>query len=356
MTAFGSASVWVLLGAHKGDNSQVLALAEGLGLPFRAIDLRYKWFAHVPAVCRSVSIAQLEDESRFEIVPPWPSLVLGIGQRSVPVARFIQRESAGRTKIVRLGDPMISPRHFDLVITTTQYAVRQADNVLRLPITISNQDKVRPDQLEERWLQAFARPRRLLVVGGKTSLWRFDTDVISDAAARLIQRAACEGGSVIAVTSPRTSPALLDAARAALGEQGVVSSACPRYGALLHAADEIHVTGDSVSMLSDAVAAGKPVGLIPLQPDGLARFLHIAGKARGRPFRMRRLDQFWNDLRDRGLIGTLEEPRCGQLQDYPMDVAVAAVRALLGETVPMSVKVPSKRASRPKPAPEAVAL
>jgi uncharacterized protein len=356
MTAFGSAAVWVLLGAHKGDNSQVLALAEGLGLPFRAIDLRYKWFGHLPAVCRSVCIAQLEDECRFEITPPWPSLVLGIGQRSVPVARLIQRESAGRTKIVRLGDPMISPRHFDLVITTTQYAVRQAENVIRLPITISNQDKVRPDRLEERWLQAFAHPRRLLVIGGKTSLWRFDTDVISDAAARLLEKAELEGGSVMAVTSPRTSPALLNAARAALGENAVVSGAFPRYGALLHGADEIHVTGDSVSMLSDAVAAGKPVGLIPLQPNGLATFLHIAGKARGRPFRMRQLDRFWNDLRIRGLVGTLEEPQCGQLQHCPMDVAVSAVRALLGEVVPMPVKVPPKRASPPKTAPKAVAL
>ena len=354
MTVFGSATVWVLLGAHKGDNSQVLALAEGLRLPFRVIDLRYKWFAHVPAVCRSVSIAQLENESRFEITPPWPSLVLGIGQRSVPVARFIQQASGGRTKIVRLGDPMISPRYFDLVITTTQYAVREADNVLRLPITISNQDKVRPDGFEEAWLQALPRPRRLLVIGGKTSLWRFEPDVIGDAASRLLERAEREGGSVMAVTSPRTSPALLDAARAALGDRAVVSSTFPRYGALLHGADEIHVTGDSVSMLSDAVAAAKPVGLIPLQPDGLATFLRVAGEVRGRPFRMRRLDQFWDDLRARGLVGTLQEPRWGRLDSCPMDTAVAAVRALLSDAVPIQVAAPQR--SAPRPVPKAAAL
>lgn len=354
MTTFGSAAVWVLLGAHKGDNSQVLALAEGLGLPFRAIDLRYRWFAHLPAVCRSMSIAQLEDEFRFEIAPPWPSLVLGIGQRSVPVARYIQQASDGRAKIVRLGDPMISPRYFDLVITTTQYAVRTAANVLRLPITISNQDKVRPDGFEEAWLQSFLRPRRLLVIGGKTSLWRFDPDVIGDAASRLLEKTKREGGSVMAVTSPRTSPALLDAARAALGERAVVSGTFPRYGALLHGADEINVTGDSVSMLSDAVAAGKPVGLIPLQPDGLATFLKVAGEIRGRPFRMRRLDQFWNDLRARGLVGTLEEPRYGRLGSCPMDTAVASVRALLGDAAPVQIAGP--RSSGPKSAPKAAAL
>src|SRR5579872_6288151 len=107
MTASGRAAMWVLLGPHRGDNNQVLALAEALGVPFRTIQLWYRKFAHVPAVCRSISISQLEDECRAEIAPPWPSLVLGIGQRSVPVARYIQRESGGRAKIVRLGDPMI---------------------------------------------------------------------------------------------------------------------------------------------------------------------------------------------------------------------------------------------------------
>src|ERR1700757_3087131 len=113
MTASGRAAMWVLLGPHKGDNNQVLALAEALGVPFRAIELRYKKFAHLPAICRTISISQLEDECRAEIAPPWPSLVLGIGQRSVPVARFIQRQSNGLTKTVRLGDPMVSHRLFD---------------------------------------------------------------------------------------------------------------------------------------------------------------------------------------------------------------------------------------------------
>lgn len=338
MTAFGNAAVWVLLGPHKGDNIQVLALAEALGLPFRAIDLHYRWFAHLPAVCRSVSISQLEVDNQSDIAPPWPSLVLGIGQRSVPVARYIRQQSGGRAKTVRLGDPMISHRHFDLVITTTQYAVRDADNVLRLPITITNQDRIVPNREEQRWLDGFERPRRLLVIGGKTSLWRFDGELISNAAERLLNRAKVEGGSVIAVTSPRTTAALVEAARAALGDEAVVNGTFPRYGALLHGADEIHVTGDSVSMLSDAVAAGKPVGLIPLRPDGLAKLIAFGGKIRGRPIRMRRLDTFWNDLRARGLVGTIEEPRCGVLDFSPMDAAVARVRALLGEAGPKLVQ------------------
>lgn len=343
MTASGRAAMWVLLGPHRGDNNQVLALAEALGVPFRTIQLWYKKFAHVPAVCRSISISQLEDECRAEIAPPWPSLVLGIGQRSVPVARYIQRESGGRAKIVRLGDPMISHHHFDLVITTTQYAVRDAENVVRLPLTITDQYKVQPNKLEERWLESFARPLRLLVIGGKTSLWRFDPELISDSAGRLQDHAAQAGGSVIAVTSPRTSPALIQAAKAMLGDQAVVTGPFPRYGALLHAADEIHVTGDSVSMLSDAITSAKPVGLIPLQRDAVAKFLELAGKIRGKPYRMRDLDKFWSDLKARGLVGTIDNPVCGSLDISPIDTAVAAVRAVSGDVATTPVRVTAPR-------------
>ena len=254
MIGASNAEAWVLLGPHKGDNDQVLALAESLGLPFRTIQLRYRWYAHLLAVLRSVTLSHLMPDSQRELTRPWPSVVLGIGQRSVPAARFIKRASGGRTKIVRLGDPMVSPALFDLVITTTQYAVREAQNVVRLPVTVTNHQDVAADDQERRWLSSLPRPHRLLVIGGKTSLWRFDEAVVTRAIETLKRRAAIEGGSVIAVTSPRTSPVLLRAAQAELGPDAVVSRPFPRYAALLHAADEVHVTGDSVSMLSDAVA------------------------------------------------------------------------------------------------------
>jgi len=334
MLAPDRADVWVLTGPHKGDNNQVIALAEGLGMPFRTIELQYGPNSYWPALRRAASIAGLTEESRREIVGPWPSLVLGIGQRSGPVARYIRRQSDGRTKLVRLGDPMAPSRLFDLVITTTQYAVRDADNVVRLPVTITSAEPLKPDRFEERWLETFARPRRLLVIGGKTSLWSFDAGVITDSITTLKRRAEQEGGSVIAVTSPRTSPELLRAARAELGEKAVVNGPFPSYGTLLSAADEIHVTGDSVSMLSDAVMSGKPVGLVPLEPNSVGALFHLLGVIRGKPLRMRDLRKFWDDLRSRGVVGTIDEPRCGSLGISPMETAVAAIHAVLDGRLP----------------------
>jgi uncharacterized protein len=336
MPATKRADVWVLLGPHRGDNHQVLALAEGLGVPYRPIQMRYRWFAHLPAVLRSVAVSQLAPEARAEIAPPWPSLVIGIGQRSAPVARYIKEASGGRATIVRLGDPMVSPHYFDLVITTPQYAVRDVENVVRLPVTITNPPTA-PDCAEERWLESFPRPRRLIALGGATSLWQLRRSTIRAAARTLLRAADREGGSVIAVTSPRTSRGLAAAARAELGSLAVVDGDFPRYNALLTAADEIHVTGDSVSMLSEAVVTGKPVGLIPLEPNPIGRFIGLVEAVRGKRFRMRDLTKFWNDLVARGLIGTVEEPRRGTLNSDALETACSAVNAALEGRLPETV-------------------
>jgi len=348
MIATKRADVWVLLGPHRGDNHQVLALAEGLGVPYRPIQMRYRWFAHLPAAFRSITISQLQPEARAEIAPPWPSLVIGIGQRSAPVARFIKERSGGRATIVRLGDPMVSPRFFDLVITTTQYAVRDAENVVRLPVTITNPPTT-PDCAEARWLDSFPRPRRLIAIGGATSLWQLRSSTISSVARTLLQRAEREGGSVIAVTSPRTSPRLAAAARAVLGSFAVVDGDFPRYTALLSAADEMHVTGDSVSMLSEAVALGKPTGLIPLEPNPIGRLIRAVEAIRGKAFRIRDLSKFWNDLGVRGLIGSVEEPHRGTLDAEALETACDAVNAALEGKLPETVVRIRVRAGRRTP-------
>ena len=142
---------------------------------------------------------------------------------------------------------------------------------------------------------------------------------------------------MIAVTSPRTSPRLAAAARAELGSLAVVDGDFPRYNALLSAADEIHVTGDSVSMLSEAVVAGKPVGLIRLDLNPIGMIVRMAEAVRGRKFRIRDLTKFWNELADGGLVGTVEQPRCGTLDIDALETALSAVEAALDGRLPETV-------------------
>jgi mitochondrial fission protein ELM1 len=323
--------IWALLGHRRGDNFQVLALAQGLSLPFETRSLRYNVLRRLDKRLLGRSLVSVLPSARKWLKPPWPDLVIGIGHRSVPVARYIRHASGGRTKLVQLGNPRLDPSHFDLVITMPQYGIPDSARVLRLPFAMGSPHPASTMTDEElAFLGALPRPHRLMVIGGSTRNWLMTPEDMAVAASALVQRAEREGGTVIAIGSPRTEPAVIEAVRLAIGSgHRVVNGPVPRYVTLLDDADEIHVTADSVSMLSEAVFTGKPVGMIPIQLSGRGRWhyrLSEAGLLRP-PFRD--LRKVWDRLSSDGLIGTIDAPVAGFVSD-PVEIASRAVLELIG--------------------------
>lgn len=323
----GNAPVWVLLGQKTGDNNQLLRLAEAIGLPFQPIELRYNALHWVPPKLLGKSLASLAPGSRALLRPPWPRLVLGIGHRSVAPALAIREASAGQASLVRLGNPRHDPGAFELVITTSQYPVPDAGNVIRLPLGISTSPVTAPNEAETQWLAALPRPHRLLLVGGRTFMWRLSGGRVAAVAKQLASKG---GGTVIAVSSPRSETKVVDAVAQALADRPhqVVRNRFPRYPVLLQDADEIHVTADSIAMISDAVATGKPVGLVMPRNTIAGRFFYgLSGL--GVPVPVRDISRIWAFARKSGLAGTVDRPVAGSLDPNPLETAVKAVRSLL---------------------------
>ncbi len=146
----------------------------------------------------------------------------------------------------------------------------------------------------------------------------------------LIARCEADGGTLIAVGSPRTEASVAGAVRHALAatRHKFVGGNLPSYRCLLADADEIHVTADSVSMLSEAIFTGKPVGMIPVQKRPAGRFVYTLVKLGLIDAPKPDLVPVWQELTETGLVGTVDEPRAGETQD-PVKVAVDAVRRLL---------------------------
>lgn len=321
--------IWLLLGPRPGDNNQALALGEALGEPFAVKTLAYNGLQRA-SLWLPPTLASLRRECRRDLVPPWPDVVVAVGRRSVPVARWIRAQSGGRTRIVRIGHPRGQTRLFDLVITTRQYLTPDADNVVLLPVTMSRfVPPPAPNEAERAWIETLPRPVRLVAVGGPTKYWRLT--------AEQIVRSLDVGtkGSAVAVTSRRTPRELVAQLRgiaAASPRVSLVEGDFPSFSALLGLADEIFVTGDSISMLSEAVQTGKPVAIVPVErdPKGLRR-LDAKPRSHGRGAHRRDLRRFWEHLVEQGLAGTVDSgPRQPRLIPRPTDQAVKAVRKLLG--------------------------
>jgi hypothetical protein len=264
---------------RAGERRQVRALAEAsaaaLGASLETRRLRYRQPVFWPHLLRRASLAGLTRDARRLLAPPWPDLVITAGVRNEPVGRWLQQASGGATRYVHVGRPWGHLDDFDLLVTTPQYRVPAHPRVLNNALTLHDLDAARLARWGDEWgdrLADLPRPRIAVLVGGDSGPYTLG----ERAAERLLRDATAlarrEGGSLLLTTSARTAPAAtarLRAGVATLQAEGQVPARLHAWGdpgenpypGYLALAEAFVVSGDSIAMLSEACATGRPVCL-----------------------------------------------------------------------------------------------
>ncbi|MDR4308200.1 mitochondrial fission ELM1 family protein [Chelatococcus sambhunathii] len=344
------AAIWGLLGNRRGDNAMIEAVIAATGLPARLVRLRFNKFGALQNTFPGGSLFTLTRDSRAELTPPWPRVVVTSGKRAVPAALRVRRASSGRTRLLHLGRPQAPLDWFDLVVTTPQYHLPARPNVVvcRLPSTTLSMEEASVDPT----LATLPRPRIAVIVGGSEPPQRLDPDAARRLAETALSRAQSSGGSLLVATSPRTGPAATAALREALdGADAPVKfsaygNAPNLYRAFLAAADAFLVTDDSVSMVVEAAATTRPVELFHLPAllgPGLRAFKAIEGAAKTGGAVKRALDAlvgaglvrsnrdiagYMDDLENDGLLAGGESLR--RLAEKELAETAVRVRTLAG--------------------------
>jgi hypothetical protein len=342
--------VWALLGPHRGDNNQILALAEALGLPFEEKWLRYNQLRRVQPGLLGATFRTVAADARRQLEGEPPDLTISTGLRSVPVVRELRHRSGGKMRAVHLGYPRVSPSHFDLVVPTPEYPVPDAPNVVRIPFALSPLAKEAADPGELAIIETLPRPRRLFILGGPTLYWELPETEIVTSLRQLMGITERQGGSVLAIGSPRTPSHLLAAVKRELERAGIPRFMAPRegspsYRAMVQAADELYVTADSVAMIADAVNTRKPVGIVPIAKSALGRaVMGIADRIRpGERLRPRDLRFFWASLEEHGFGGTVEAPRASNPPNFTAEIAERVRRLLKLPPTPATADLDNAR-------------
>lgn len=324
--------IWVIPGNRPGDDAQVFALAEELGLPFETRKLIYNQSFWPGRGLTGVSHASVRSDIRQKtLVPPWPDLIIFVGRRSVPVARWIREQSGGRTKLVFIGHPRVDASTFDLVFTTRQYRTPTGPSMRLHSVAMSRyRERMKATEEERAWLDSLPRPHFLLMLGGETRHWSMRPRSIAEKAAVLAKRAERAGGSLIVARSARTSEELLDAIEERLERAGcewrVVRSEFPRFQLLLEDGDVLFPTADSISMISESAIMHRPVGIVPIEMSWMGR-LALGNKVNDTSTQ-RDLRRFWQHVLGERLAGTMENPVASTIAN-PVVAAAEEVRSLL---------------------------
>jgi mitochondrial fission protein ELM1 len=258
----------VLTGQKAGDNAQVLALAEMLGWPYEVKRFAYRRTELLTNRLLGVTLAGIDKTASSELRPPWPELIITAGRRNEPVARWLRKQAGGRTRLVHVGRPWAPLRVFDLIITTPQYFLPNDDNVLKNELPLHGVMGDRLKEAAETWRRKFAhlpRPYTAVLVGGDSGPFVF-TPEKGRRLGQLVNRMALEdGGSLLVTDSARTPVEAFQAFQRELSvpvhvyRWSSMQQQRNPYFAYLALADRLVVTGESMSMLTEASFTCKPL-------------------------------------------------------------------------------------------------
>lgn len=264
-------TLWVLLDNRTGSVGQARGVIQQLDAKkFEIIEkkLDYTKLSGLPNFIRGKTLIGLTPESKKHIIAPFPDLVLSTSRRTTPVARYIKKQNQ-KTKLIQLMYPgRTGLNEFELVVVPEHDKNKTFYSNMRY--VVGSPHRTTPKTLskaKEKWAPVFENlphPLTALIVGGAIKGKDFSLENAKNLALKTRALVEKTGGSLLITTSRRTG---------AKAEEIILNTlqSIPSYIfswnskeenpylGYLALADRIIVTGDSVSMCSEACGSGKPV-------------------------------------------------------------------------------------------------
>ncbi|MFO0389086.1 MAG: mitochondrial fission ELM1 family protein [Alphaproteobacteria bacterium] len=284
-------NVWGLA-ASAGMEAQVRALAEALNLDVQMKEAEVKppfvWLpnsAYAAGLSKFV-IPHLLAEGSDGFSPPWPDVVISCGRRPAMVAMGLQSSlraqrsnpeldrhgssSLAMTKFIHIQDPHVSPKHFDVVVAMQHDAIT-GNNVIKTQYALHSitQEKLWAAQAKFQPIFAnYPKPYISVLLGGSTNKYKLTLTAMQEVITKLRAIQTTTTGTLLITVSRRTGENNTRILKEVFGDNqrvhiydGIGENP---YMGMLALADSIFVTNDSVNMMSEAAATGKPLYILPL--------------------------------------------------------------------------------------------
>jgi uncharacterized protein len=277
---------WIFSDGKAGNDVQTRGVFDALGLTYQVKPVNPKGLWRLLSPYGPVSPAERFGTPASQFHPPWPDFAIAVGRLTTPYLRALRRCAGRQTYTVILQDPKVGTGAADLYWVPEHDTLR-GPNVIT---TLTSPHSFTPGRIAELRrtmpadIAALPAPRVAVMLGGPNGDYRYTPGTLAHLASGL--KALAGLGAGLMITPSRRTPADIAAfvRDATEGPHRIFWSGegDNPYPSFLAHADALVAPADSVNMVGEACATGKPVYVF--EPEGgspkFARF-HAALKRHG---------------------------------------------------------------------------
>ena len=252
-------------GMH-GMISQVEGLAKALDIDFthHTVELNNFWKIIPPKLTPiSQSVYKSIDHDNFDII-------ISCGRKSVIPSIHLKNNSNKKVFNIHIQDPKVDSKHFDFIIAPEHDEVI-GQNVISTKGAIHYLTENEINE-NKNYLNSFIKKdeRKIwtLVMGGPTKYYDYSSKNIKEIFIKISELSKKHNFQLVVIPSMRTPTNIIQYAKSYFGDNHTVIMDVDKkaYLSALAIAQNIIVTCDSSSMISEAALTGKPIYIASILP------------------------------------------------------------------------------------------
>ena len=252
-------------GMH-GMISQVEGLAKALDIDFthHTVELNNFWKMVPPKVTPiSQSVYKKIDYENFDVI-------ISCGRKSVIPSIHLKNNSNKKVFNIHIQDPRVNLKHFDFIVAPEHDSIK-GQNVISTKGAIHYLTENEINESKDYLNSLIKKDERIiwtLIMGGPNKYYDYSTKNINEIFTTLNELSKKHNFQLVAIPSMRTPTNIIQYAKEYFGEDHTVIMDVDKkaYLSALAIAQNIIVTCDSSSMISEAALTGKPIYVASILP------------------------------------------------------------------------------------------
>ena len=257
----------LLTEGYHGMISQVEGLAKALNADFQHRIVRLNWlWNYIPPKLSPVSRLILKDGQYITENEKF-DLVISCGRKSVIPSIFFKKKNK-KVFTIHIQNPKVRFNNFDLIVAP-EHDELKGENVITSKGAIHYITRLEIEKARSYLLDKIQNEKIVsLILGGPNKYYNFSNEELTNIFGEIKSSFISQGYKAIIIPSMRTPKRIIDLAINEFLTDGLVVNSVDKqaYLSSLAIANNIVVTCDSTSMISEAATSGKPIFVAHMQP------------------------------------------------------------------------------------------